>query len=148
MNRASIDESLKPHFGFTALSKHSKDKNQDSYFCYTRDMILEPTTAVPLREDEHGLIRIGQTRVTLQSLMLAWKQGSSPEELIEQFPALRLDDVYAVIAFVLRHREDVETYIRKVQNDETTALEHLSLQFPQAQFRERILARAKSQGLR
>ena len=56
-------------------------------------LILEPTTTVPLRTDANGVIRVGTSRVTLETLLHVWQQGSSPEEIVEAFPVLHLDDV-------------------------------------------------------
>jgi uncharacterized protein (DUF433 family) len=107
-------------------------------------MILEPTTTVPLREDAHGVIRVSGTRVTLLTFMHAWLNGSSAEEIVEQYPALRLDDVHAVLAFVLRHRDQIDAFMR----EETSTLETVRASFPDDGFRERLLTRARARGLR
>jgi uncharacterized protein (DUF433 family) len=111
-------------------------------------LALEPTTAVPLRTDPNGVIRVGQSRVTLETLLHSWQQGSSPEEIVEAFPVLRLDDVYAVIAYVLRHEEDMKTYLQESKLEQGQALENIKVWFPNADFRARVLARAAAKGLR
>jgi uncharacterized protein (DUF433 family) len=111
-------------------------------------MILEPTTTVPLREDAHGVIRVSGTRVTLLTFMHAWLNGSSAEEIVEQFPALRLDDVHAVLAFVLRHRDQIDAFMREETAKETATLETVRASFPDDGFRERLLTRARARGLR
>lgn len=67
----------------------------------------------PLSRDSDGVIRVGGTRVPLERVVYAWKAGESPERIAESFPVLELADVYAAIAFYLRHREEVETYIEE-----------------------------------
>lgn len=42
---------------------------------------------VPLRTDEHGVIRVGKTRVPLDAIIYAFNQGSSPEEIVMSYPA-------------------------------------------------------------
>jgi uncharacterized protein (DUF433 family) len=68
-------------------------------------LILEPTTAVPLSQDASGVVRVGGTRVTLATVIYAWQQGHSAEEILEQFPSLQLSDIHAVLVWVLRHSQ-------------------------------------------
>lgn len=71
---------------------------------------LEPAT-LPLRPDAHGVVRVGGTRVTLESVLHAYLDGESAEGIVERFPALDLADVHVTIAWFLRHRTDAEAYL-------------------------------------
>lgn len=71
---------------------------------------LEPAT-LPLRPDAHGVIRVGGTRVTLESVLHAYLDGESADGIVERFPALHLADVHATIAWYLRHQADAEAYL-------------------------------------
>ena len=62
--------------------------------------------APPLRLGEGGVVRVGGTRVSLDSIIIAFQQGESPEGIVDQFPAVPLADVFAVISFYLRHRAE------------------------------------------
>ena len=96
---------------------------------------------VPLRADKHGVMRLGQTRVRLDTVISAWKQGESPEQIVENFDVLDLADVYAVISYYLHHRTEVEEYMaQNRQKGERVRAEH-EQQFPSAGIRERLLAR-------
>ena len=69
---------------------------------------------VPLVEAENGrVIRVAGTRVNLETLVSAYKAGSTPEQIAEDFSPVTLADVYAVIAYYLHHREEVESYFRQ-----------------------------------
>ena len=68
--------------------------------------------AVPLRMDENGVIRIGQTRVLLELVIEAYQGGTTPETIVRWFDSLRLADVYAVISYYLNHKEEVDEYLR------------------------------------
>ena len=72
-----------------------------------------PTMEIPLRTDEHGAIRVSGTRVTLDSLINYYLQGESPEELHAGFPTVPLTDIYAVIAYYLAHRDDLDDYLKR-----------------------------------
>ena len=67
----------------------------------------------PLNFDEAGGIRIGQTRVTLDSLLAAYQAGSTPEEIAVQYPILTLAEIYAAITYYLTHPQQVEDYLEE-----------------------------------
>ena len=68
---------------------------------------------IPIETDKDGVIRVGNTRVTLETLVSAFNDGSTAEEIVYQFPVLNLADVYAVIAYYLRNRDTVEKYLNE-----------------------------------
>ena len=55
------------------------------------------TEKIPIETDKDGVIRVGNTRVTLETLVSAFSEGSTAEETVYQYPVLNLADVYAVI---------------------------------------------------
>jgi len=71
-----------------------------------------PTLTVPLRTDEHGATRIGNTRVPLEWVIHAYLAGETPEGIVESYSALTTADVYAVIGYYLLHRAEVDAYVR------------------------------------
>ncbi|PSQ95702.1 MAG: hypothetical protein BRD55_08675 [Bacteroidetes bacterium SW_9_63_38] len=68
---------------------------------------------VPLRRDDDGAIRVGETRVLFELVVRQYRQGRTPEEIIREFPTLTLADAYGAVAYYLQHRDQVETYLRK-----------------------------------
>lgn len=76
------------------------------------DQLREPASlAVPLRVDEGGVIRVGDTRVTLDVVLAAYREGASPEEILLRFPTLRLQHIYLAISYYLAHRDEIEDYL-------------------------------------
>jgi uncharacterized protein (DUF433 family) len=67
---------------------------------------------LPLRADESGTIRVGGTRVTLESVIADYERGRTPEEIVSDFDVLKLADVHRVIAYYLDHRADVSKYLQ------------------------------------
>lgn len=65
----------------------------------------------PLREDADGALRVGESRVLLELVIRAFQDGATPETILQRYSTLALSDVYAVIAYYLRHRKDVEQYL-------------------------------------
>ena len=79
---------------------------------------------VPLRVDEGGAIRVGSTRVLLDIVINSFKQGDAAEVIAHKFSTLQLADVYAVIAYYLRHKEELDAYLdcREKEADELQKL--------------------------
>jgi uncharacterized protein (DUF433 family) len=69
------------------------------------------TDAPPLIEDSSGGLRVGNTRVLLELIINAFQDGATPESIVQRYDTLSLPDVYSVIAYYLRHREEVEAYL-------------------------------------
>jgi hypothetical protein len=59
------------------------------------NLVLE-AIPVPLRDDGHGGLRVGQTRVSLESVWHLHQQGASPAEIVQAFDTLQPADVHAV----------------------------------------------------
>src|SRR5205085_1839470 len=70
---------------------------------------------VPLVTDADGVVRVGSTRVTLDTVVAAFREGMTAEGIAEQYPSLRLADIYSVIGYFLGHREEVDSYLRDRQ---------------------------------
>jgi uncharacterized protein (DUF433 family) len=102
-------------------------------------MTLAPP-AVSVRLDETGTIRVGPTRVTLDTLVAAFHAGATPEQIVQDFPTLDLADVYSAIGYYLHNRKQVEAYIA----DGERRAEELRREVPglyAADVRARLLAR-------
>ena len=69
------------------------------------------TEAPPLRRDGAGALRVSSSRVLLELVLRAFQDGATPEAIAQRYPAVTLADIYAVIAYYLRHREDMHTYL-------------------------------------
>ena len=69
------------------------------------------TEPIPLETDSDGVVRVGGTRVTLETVVATFLDGATAEEIARQYPSLNLADVYAVISYYLRHTEEVERYL-------------------------------------
>ena len=103
-------------------------------------LVIESPT-VPLRADEHEVLRVGDTRVRLDTVITSWKLGHSPEEIVESFDVLDLADVYAVISYYLNHRDEIEQYLERNRGQTETLRSKMEARFPQAGIRKRLLAR-------
>jgi uncharacterized protein (DUF433 family) len=67
---------------------------------------------IPLRTDPDGVIRIGHTRITLDTVIAAYVSGATARQIAEQYPTIALSDVESAVAFYLAHPTDVAAYLR------------------------------------
>ena len=96
---------------------------------------------VPLRVDRDGVARVGGTRVPLEIVLGAYLEGCTPEDIVEQYPVLRLSDVYTVIGFYLRHRAEVDEYLRQAERESAEIRRHFEAQQDREGFKQGLLAR-------
>ncbi len=75
--------------------------------------LLEITQTAPLALWEDGSIRIGSSRVTLDSVVHEFTDGATAEQIQDDFPTLSLREIYGAISYYLEHEEQVEAYLRK-----------------------------------
>lgn len=104
-------------------------------------MFMITPEPIPLSADRDGVMRVGDTRVTLDTVVAAFHEGATAEEISQQYPSLRLADVYAVIGYYLRHQTEVEGYLRQRQQRAADVRQTNEASFDPAGVRERLLAR-------
>ena len=63
-------------------------------------------------EERNGGYYIAGSRVSLDSIVYAFRGGESPETIRQNFPSLTLEEIYGAIAFYLGHQAEVEANIR------------------------------------
>lgn len=98
---------------------------------------------VPLIRDADGVLRVGSSRVTLDTVVAAFRDGMTPEGIVEQYPSLRLGEVYSVIGYVLNHTDEVENYLRDRQQLAEAVRRENESRFDPVGVRDRLLARKR-----
>lgn len=104
----------------------------------TLAIALEPT---PIETDPHGVVRVAKTRVTLDTVVTAFLEGCTPEEIGEQYPSLQLPDIYLVVGYYLRHRDEVHTYLAERQSQANVIQQEAEQRFSPIGVRDRLFAR-------
>lgn len=97
----------------------------------------------PLHVDEHGVIRVAGTRVTLDTLVAAFQRGETPEEIARNYDAVSLGQVYQAIGFYLAHQTEVEDYLKRRQAFRESVRQEVEAQHNPIGIRDRLLARRK-----
>ena len=101
-------------------------------------VLAEPA---PIETNADGVVRVGKTRVTLDTVIAVFKQGSTAEEIVYCYPSLRLADVYATIDFYLNHQQEVETYLQLRQQQTQEIRKMNEAKFDPQGLRDRLMAR-------
>jgi uncharacterized protein (DUF433 family) len=99
---------------------------------------------VPLATQD-GVIRVAGTRVSLESVLVTFNEGSTPEEIVQQYPSLPLADVYTVIAYYLRNRAEIDSYLAGQNARREEVESDLDARYGLREIRDRLLARRNDQ---
>ncbi len=104
------------------------------------------TETIPLEADTNGVVRVGKTRVTLDTVIAAFADGATAEEIVQQYPPLNLADVYHVIGYYLRRPAEVEAYLRQRKDQAEAVRRQNESRFDPQGMRDRLLARRADRG--
>jgi uncharacterized protein (DUF433 family) len=94
----------------------------------------------PLREDEGGAVRVGNSRISLDLIVRQYENGMTPEDMVRAYDTLVLADVHAAIAYHLRHREEVRAYLKRRAEEAESLRAKIEAERPPIS-REELLAR-------
>jgi uncharacterized protein (DUF433 family) len=106
-------------------------------------MLTPQAEPIPLTMDEHGVMKVSGTRVPLDTIIGAFNDGASAEEIALSYPSVLLPDIYAVITYYLRHKEDVDAYVAERERSRAETRWEVEARFNPIGIRERLLARRK-----
>jgi uncharacterized protein (DUF433 family) len=62
-----------------------------------------------------GQYLVGDTRVSLDSLVYLFREGMSAESMVDSYPALTLEQVHGALAFYLGNRKEIDAYLAEGQ---------------------------------
>ncbi len=101
------------------------------------------TEIIPLKMNKDGVILVSKTRVTLDTLIAAFTEGATAEEISYQYPSVPLADIYSVIGYYLRQKKQVDTYLKRREKQAQEVRKINEERFSSSGIRERLLARRK-----
>ena len=102
------------------------------------------TETIPLKMDNDGVIRVSETRVTLDTIVAAFKEGATAEEIADQYPTMPLADIYSVIGYYLHQKKEVDAYLNRREKFAEEVRRQNEARFDATGIRERLLARRKN----
>jgi uncharacterized protein (DUF433 family) len=68
-------------------------------------------------ENRDGGWWVAETRVSLDSIVCAFRRGASPETIRSSFPALTLEQVYGAITFYLSRQPEIDEYLQRSEKE-------------------------------
>jgi uncharacterized protein (DUF433 family) len=83
-------------------------------------------------EEREGGYYVAGKRVSLDSIVYAFREGESPETIQQNFPSLTLEQVYGAIAFYLGHQPEIDANIRQGEEDLRRRVPPFSQRKPEA----------------
>jgi uncharacterized protein (DUF433 family) len=99
------------------------------------------TETIPLTIDSDGVVRVSNTRVTLDTIVSAFNEGLSAEEIAQQYPSVPLADVYYVIGYYLKHSPEADLYLNSRQLQAEQIRNQNQAKFDPTGVRERLMMR-------
>ena len=97
----------------------------------------------PLRVDQGGAVRVGNSRISLDLVVEQYENGVTPEDMVRAYDTLALADVHAVIAYYLRHRDEVRAYLKRRSEEAEALRTKIEAERPRVS-REELLARRRA----
>jgi uncharacterized protein (DUF433 family) len=108
-------------------------------------MVVAPfTEIVPIKTNKDGVMLVSQTRVTVDTIVSAFNDGATAEEISFQYPSVPLADVYSVIAYYLHNKKQVDAYLKRREKIAREIRKQNEKRFDQSGIRERLLARRRN----
>jgi uncharacterized protein (DUF433 family) len=97
-------------------------------------------TPPPLRIDAEGAVRVGRSRISLDLVVEQYENGMTPDDMVRAYDSLELADVYAAVAYYLRHRDEVRAYLKRRTEEAEGLRTKIEAERPRLS-REEVLAR-------
>ncbi len=88
-------------------------------------------------QERDGNYYVAGTRISLDSIVHAFRRGESPETICQNFELLRLEEVYGGIAYYLANRADIHAYL--IRQSEKWVEGKRNTEPPPANLRERLM---------
>ena len=99
--------------------------------------------AIPLVAGNDGVILVEGTRVPIETVIISFEEGATPEEIAQQYPTIALGVVYQVVGYYLGHRAELDDYLSKRAELHSAIRTANETRWPSDGIRERLLARRK-----
>lgn len=99
---------------------------------------------VPITLNPQGVALVTGTRVPIDTLITAFRQGDTPEEIAQNFPTVTVAKAYAVIAYYLQHQADIDAYLTERRQRRDALRASMEQRLDPHGLRARLLARQTS----
>ncbi|HEV3003106.1 MAG TPA: DUF433 domain-containing protein [Pirellulales bacterium] len=119
------------------MDKHEVDETVEGERAITFALHRDPP---PFRIDQGGAVRVGSSHISIDLVVEQYENGMTPEDMVRAYDTLLLPDVYAAIAYYLRHTDDVRAYVKRRQEEAETLRARIESERPRIA-RDELVAR-------
>ena len=91
-----------------------------------------------------GVLKIGDTRVSLDTVVFEFNNGADAAAIQRTFDSLSLAQVHSAIAYYLHNKAEVDRYLAKREGARARMKREIEGEFPQKVTREMLLNRRKT----
>ena len=102
-------------------------------------------TVPPLRV-EGNVVRVGNSRISLDLVVQQYENGMTPEDMARAYDSLALADAYAAVAYYLTHHAEVQTYLKQRSAEADDLQQQIEGQRPRISRQELEARRVAEQG--
>lgn len=102
---------------------------------------LNFTQIVPLNQDADGTVRVTGSRVTLDTIVSAFKKGNTAEQIQDSYPSLTLSQIYGVVAWYIDHQDEAAQYLKERVAEAGVIREEIESEPKYTDFRETMRQR-------
>ena len=85
-------------------------------------------------------MRVGRSRIGLDLIVEQSENGMTPEDIVRVYDTVLLADIHEVIAYYLRHRDAVHSFLKRREADSKALRSKVEAERPRIS-REELLAR-------
>jgi len=96
--------------------------------------------SIPLETNKQGVIRVKGTRVSLDSILHAYNEGATAEEIVLRFPTCAIEDIYTILSWALNNPAFVNEYMAAQAASRSQLEQEIKREFPSNGLRERLVA--------
>jgi uncharacterized protein (DUF433 family) len=102
------------------------------------------TDPAPLVAGADGVMRVRGSRVTMETVLAAFAEGATAEEIAQQYPSISLADVYQAIGYYLLHSAELDAYLARRRQEVQEARRSNESKWPPTGIRDRLLGRQQA----
>ena len=99
------------------------------------------TIPKPVRRNSAGVLRVGDSRVSLDSVVYLFNKGETAAEIQYAFDSLSLAQVHTAIAYYLHNKEKVDAYLAEREIKKAKIREEITSKYSKPGMRELLLSR-------
>ncbi len=103
--------------------------------------LMIETRPLPLKINEQGVILVTGTRVPIDTIIRAYHQEDSAEDIVKSYDVLKLADVYFIIGYYLENQEEIDAYLQRREAEAEAIRREIETRFDQSNLWKRVRAR-------